>query len=597
MTARSDSSTGGVLESGPERGSSRQRATGATLIVETLIRHGITTIFGVPGDTGVSLYDALYHRTAEITHVLARDERHAAAMADAFARASNSVGAVEVSSGGGVSYVVGGLGEAYAASVPVLVITSDIHSTSRGTGAMTDIDQMALFAAVTKWRSVAQSAGEIPSLMAEAISAAISGRPAPVALIIPEEVLDEEVDSSALPPASSAKLGSTPRTGADPTSVRVAVEKIDAAERPMILAGSGVHMSEAWSALEALAEHAVIPIATTIQGKGAIREDGPWSLGVVGANGAREYANRYAAGSDAVILVGTRANATDTNSWTGPPRDHANIISINVTEHPVATSFPNAVSLVGDAATVLDQIRDTVKSGDESRRTALHAWIAESVAAWAPRYPIGDESVGETGYLEPRHVVQVAHRVLAGKCSLVADPGTPTPNVASYWEVPSAARSVIMPRGHGPMGYAIPGAVGIAFARPGVPVLAITADGSFAMACGELETVARFQLPIVYIQLTNRSFGWIKMLQHLYLDGRYFGVDPGPIDSPAVANACGVRGVQILSLSHLEAELIQFVRDPRPLYLNVDVPNLMESTPPVAPWQAALDGDNTRPVY
>ena len=147
------------------------------------------------------------------------------------------------------------------------------------------------------------------------------------------------------------------------------------------------------------------------------------------------------------------------------------------------------------------------------------------------------------------------------------------------------------------MGYAIPGAVGIALARPGKPVLAITADGSFAMACGELETVARLGLPIAFIQLTNRSLGWIKMLQHLYFDGRYFGVDPGAIDSPAVAMACGIRGVQVLSLSHLEAELSQFAQDLRPLYLNVDVPTLMESTPPVAPWQEALTGDLTRPVY
>ena len=147
------------------------------------------------------------------------------------------------------------------------------------------------------------------------------------------------------------------------------------------------------------------------------------------------------------------------------------------------------------------------------------------------------------------------------------------------------------------MGYAIPGAVGIALARPGTPVLAITADGSFAMACGELETTARHQLPIVFVQLTNHSLGWIKMLQHLYLGSRYFGVDPGPIDAPAVANACGVRGAQISSLSHLEEELSRFAQDPRPLYLNVNVLSLMESPPPVAPWQAAIAGDVTRPVY
>lgn len=597
MTARPHSSTGGAPESGPDSDSPGRAKTGATLVIDALIRHGITTVFGVPGDTGVSLYDAFYHRQTEITHVLARDERHAAAMADAFARTSNSVGTVEVSSGGGVSYVIGGLGEAYAASVPLLVITSDIHSASRGTGALTEIDQAAMFAAVTKWRAVAQSAAEIPGLIAEAISAATSGRPAPVAIIIPEELLDETTESWVSPPALPSKLGLGLRAEADHARLQLAVEKLDGAQRPVIIAGSGIHLSEAWSSLEKLAEHGAIPVATTIHGKGAISDASPWSLGVVGANGAREYANDYVAKSDVVLLVGTRANATDTNSWTGPRHDHPDVISINVTDHPIAKNFPNAVLLMGDATTVLDQICHAIQPADESRRAELVAMIAESVAAWAPSYPTGDESVGTTGHLEPRHVVQVAHRVLAESCMVIADPGTPTPNVAAYWDVRVAGRSVIMPRGHGPMGYAIPGAVGVAMARPESSVLSFTADGSFAMACGELETVARFQLPIVFIQFTNHTLGWIKMLQHLYHDGRYFGVDPGPIDAVAVAAACGVRGVSISSLSQLEEELSKFVRDPQPLYLNVDVPDLMESTPPVAPWQAALTGDSTRPVY
>jgi len=569
--------------------------TGAALVVDSLIRSDIRTVFGVPGDTGISLYDAFYHRPDEIQHVLARDERHAAAMADAFARASNTVGAVEVSSGGGVSYVIGGLGEAYAASVPVLVITSDIHSSSRGTGAMTDIDQKALFAGVTKWRAVASSSAEIPALIGESIAAAASGRPGPVAVIIPEEILDEVVNAPSQAATASARLSSVQRRGADEVNVEMAADKLSSAKTPVIIAGSGVHMSEAWEALETFAEHAAIPVATTIQGKGAISDRSPWSLGVVGANGAREYANRYASRSDAVLLVGTRANATDTNSWTGPRRDHPNVISVNVTEYPNVGNFSSAIPLIGDAATVLRQLHDSTKRAEEDDRKRVTDSISAAAANWVNSY-LGAERPAN-GRIEARDVVKIAHRILAGSCSVVADPGTPTPNVASYWEVPEAGRSVVMPRGHGPMGYAIPGAVGIALARPGRPVLSITADGSFAMACGELETVARLNLPIVFIQLTNDSLGWIKMLQHLYLDRRYFGVDPGPIDAPAVATACGVRGVHISDPNHLETELVRFAGDPQPLYLNVDVPTLIESTPPVAPWQAALEGHAERPVY
>jgi len=579
-----------------QRQSPQVAKTGASIVVDALIEHGISTVFGVPGDTSVSLYDAIRERGDEIRHVLARDERHAATMADAFARASNSVGVVEVSSGGGVSFAVGGLGEAYAASVPVLVITSDIHSSSRGTGAITDIDQMALLAAVTKWRSVVKTADEIPALIGEAVKAAISGRPSPVAVILPEDVLDETARPPILNPALPATLRAASHKHADSAKVRLAIDRIEASENPVIIAGSGVHMSEAWWALERLADHAGIPVATTIHGKGAIADSSPWSLGVVGANGARPYANDYVAQSDAVVLIGTRANATDTNNWTGPSREHRSVVSINVSEDPVATNFPRAVLLVGDAAAVLDQISDLIAPADESQRRRLKSTIAASAAAWAAGQP-GTETPDYTGRLDAQDVVRVTHRVLADTCSVVADPGTPTPHVASYWDVPSAGRSVIIPRGHGSMGFAIPGAVGVAIARPDTPVVSFTGDGSFAMACGELETVARFELPIIYIQLTNHSLGWIKMLQHLYFGSRYFGVDLGPIDAANVAKACGIRGVDISSLTQLESELNRFAQDPKPLYLHVEIPGPTESIPPVAPWRAALDGEAIRTYY
>jgi acetolactate synthase-1/2/3 large subunit len=180
---------------------------------------------------------------------------------------------------------------------------------------------------------------------------------------------------------------------------------------------------------------------------------------------------------------------------------------------------------------------------------------------------------------------------------VIAEPGTPTPNISAFWETPVAGRTVIDPRGHGPMGYVIPAAFGVATAAPDRPVVGLTGDGSFAMACGELETIARYGLPILYLQFTNRSLGWIKMLQHLYLDGRYFSVDPGPIDYSAVAKAMGVDGVRVDSMDRLEAVLADWVTNRRPLYVDVPVPDQIALPPPVAPWQAALAGQAERPVY
>lgn len=581
----------------PER-SDRFAGTGAAILVECLVRRGIRTIFGLPGDTGVHLYDALYHRSDRIRHVLARDERHAAVMADVYARCTNSVGVVEASSGAGVTYVVGGLGEPYAASIPLLVISTDIRRTSRGTGAVTEVDQVALFAAVTKWAVAADRAADLPDLVDRALAVATSGRPGPVALILPDDVLAEHAESRI-----AAGRPSLPRERPLPADgrVREAAAQLQAARWPAIVAGSGIHLSAAWDELARLAHQAGIPVATTIHGKGAIPETSSWSLGVVGANGARSYANDYLAAADVVLFVGTRANATDTNGYTTPPRDGAAIIQVDIEPERAGRNYPGSLALVGDAKATLARLVELLEGAPE-RSERIRRWIAERRQAWlsatteagGPGNGAGSDAPPR---LAPRAVLQTIRAIVGSDATVIGDPGTPTPNLACFWETTSAGRSVIIPRGHGPMGYAIPGAIGAALARPARPVVAFTTDGSLAMAGGELETAARYGLPIVFVQFTNRSFGWIKMLQHLYLGKRYFGVDHGPIDAVAVARACGMKGLRAERLEELATAVRESVETGRPLYVEVEVPDEIALTPPVAPWQAALAGKAERPVY
>jgi acetolactate synthase I/II/III large subunit len=570
--------------------------SGADLLVESLAANGITTLFGVPGDTGVALYDALSRRQDRLRHVLARDERHAAAMADAYARSANRVGAVEVSSGGGSTYVIGGLGEAFAASVPVLVISTDVHTASRGTGALTEIDQVALFSAVTKWRQVVPDAASIPEAVTAALTEATTGRPAPVALILPEDVLDQPVPAAA--PGRSGDRARLP-AGRPPTPgdlVREVAGLLREARRPAVLAGSGVHISGAWTELERLAAGCGLPVATTIHGKGAIADTSPWSLGVAGANGGRPQVNDYLARADFVLMVGTRANATDTNSWASIA-DSARTASVDISAERCGRNFPDGIRLVGDAATVLSQLARACPDGIPPHREELAEEVHRLRTAARRPAPGEAERSAPRDRLSPAHIVAVTREVLDGDCTVVADPGTPTPNVAAYWETRQAGRSVIIPRGHGPMGYAIPAAIGVALARPASLVVSFTADGSFAMSCGELETAARLALPIIYVQFTNHSLGWIKMLQHLYFGRRYFGVEPGPIDAVAVAEAAGIRGARVASLAEY-ADVLRAARaSGGPVYIDITVPDLDQETPPVAPWQAALAGQATRPVY
>lgn len=568
----------------------RPARRGAAILVDSLVRAGVRTVFGVPGDTGVTLYDELYGRTADLRHVLARDERHAVAMADAYARLTNQVGVVEVSSGGGTSYAIGGLGEAFASSVPVLVVTSDIHSGSRGTGALTEIDQRALFSAITKAQYVVESALDVPAAVAGALAEATTGRPAPVVVIVPEDVLDEHTEE---PPAAAPATITAPlhRPAADSAEMDRAAALLANARQPAVLAGGGVHVSVAYAGLDALATALGAGVATTIHGKGSVADTHPCSLGIAGNNGGTVGVNAFLADADVVLLVGTRANATDTDSFTAPPRSAATI-RVDIDAGRAGMNYPDAVRLVGDAATVLGALVTRLPDLDEEERKRRVKAVA---AARAIRHSDVVPPLAE-GVLLAREVVETV-RAVCTDCSVVVDPGTPTPNVASYWTADRAGHDVVVPRGHGPMGYAIPASVGAAFARPGRPVVAFTADGSFAMCCGELETIARFGLPIVMIQMTNYSLGWIKMLQHLYTGQRYFGVDPGPIDAVAVAAACGVPAIRATTLDELRTSVADAVGRCSPLYVDVRVPHMIDVVPPVPAWHRALDGDDTRPVY
>ena len=206
---------------------------------------------------------------------------------------------------------------------------------------------------MTKWSATASSAHEIPALISAALAAATTGRPGPASVIIPEDVLDER---SAVTIAGAEPVLPRERPAADEALVRAAADALQRGRRPAIVAGSGLHLSAAWSELEQVAEQAGIPVATTIQGKGSITETGPWSLGVVGANGARDYANAYLAGADAVLLIGTRANATDTNSYQSPPRQGPTVIQIDIDAARAGRNFPGSLPLVGDARSVLRQL-------------------------------------------------------------------------------------------------------------------------------------------------------------------------------------------------------------------------------------------------
>lgn len=574
-------------------------SNGADLLVEALVRHGVDTVFGFPGDTSIAFYDVLRRRADAIRHVLARDERHAGFMADAYSRTTRRLGVCEASSGAGAVYLASGLAEALTSSIPVLAITTDNSTRSAGTAPISEMDQDALFAACTKWRRTVTRTADIPGLVEEAIRVAATGRPGPVALILPEDVLEgpAEAEGTAGEMATQAVIPMH-RTAAARDAVWTAAGRLAAARRPAVVAGGGAHLSGAWPELLALAEHAAVPVATSIHGKGALDEAHPLALGIVGSNGARDYANAWITDSDCVLFVGTRANATDTLSFTAPARDGgAHVLHIDSDATRAGCNYPGSIALVGDAKTVLAQITAAIPAAGEDVRAARIAELAAARTEWARRIE-EDTTVLDDGVLHPREVVRTLAEAFGRDTWVTADAGTPTPYLASFWEAPGDGWRVVIPRGHGPMGFAIPASVGIAVAHPGARVLCLTTENSVAMAVAEWETAHRLGLPITYVVLDNTSMAWIKMIQHLYAGGRYFAVDPGPVDPVRLGSGMGVAGARAHTLDELAALAKQAVGAASPSIIHVAVPEHMDLTPPVATWQAAVSGQRgTRPIH
>ena len=568
---------------------------GAQIVVEMLKAYGVEYIFGVPGDTTMPLYDALHAARGEIRHVMARDERSASFMADAYARLAYKPGVCEGPSGGGATYIVPGLAEANGSSIPVVCFTTDIPLVDEGKGTLTAIDQQALLAAAVKWNTTVKRASMLPDVIRRAFRAATTGRPGAVHVVLPEDVLLEEVAAPRIAAEAACARYPAYRTRAGEAETRRLYELLSAAERPAIVAGGGVVISQAWEELAELATLLKIPVGTSINGKGAIAEDHPWSIGVIGGNGGRPYANEVLAEADTLLYVGSRVNSLITLGWRNPgPETDKTILQVDADPQQLGNNLPVAHAVCGDAKLVLGDLvalaraergvpgarplRSTWERQDLLRR-AQGWWDEFEMKARADAYPV-----------KPQRVFAALDRILPQASVIVADPGTMTPFTAGAFELRRPGRSVVIPRAHGGLGYAIPAVVGAKLARPDETVVGLCGDGSFGMSGTELETIARLRLPVTLVHFNNGTFGWIKMLQHLYFDDRFFGVDFTAVDYAGIATGFGVRGVRVEHPDQLEDAIGEAVRANAPTFIDVQTESELTEVPPVEAWQRALAG-------
>ena len=558
--------------------------TGAEAMVRLLQAHGVTHIFGLCGDTSLPFYDALHRLDHGMTHVLTRDERHAAYMADGYARVTGRVGVCEGPSGGGATYILPGIVEANESSIPVLAITTDVSVPSAGHYPLTELDQAGLFRPLTKWNGLIDSPARLPTMVREAFRAMTTGTPGAAHLGLPFDVQKAEVSSDDI--WAQEDFGSYPAWPGAPSAsaVEEAVRALRDARFPVVVCGGGVVIAGAEAELQRLAERLDLVVATTISGQGSLADTHPNCLGVVGSNGGVAETRAVVEEADLVVFIGCRAGSVTTERWRFPAAG-TRIVHIDSNPMAISANYRTEATVVADARLALAAINEALDA--DGAEASGFAGAARVAAAKRAKFEAFDELArsGETP-IRPERVVAALNEVLPDDAVVVADPGTPCPYFSAFYRASRPGRHFISNRAHGALGYALPAAMGVQMGRPDATVAAVMGDGSFGFAAGEFETIVRLDLPITFVVFSNAVYGWIKAGQKAGFDERYFSVDFSRTDHAAVAAAYGLKTWRVEDPEALTATLRQAVAHDGPALVDVISQPLHEARAPVSEWIA-----------
>lgn len=516
--------------------------TGGEALTRALLAHGAGPVFGMGGFQLLPFYDAA--RRLGLNHHLINDERCGTFAADAYAKVSGRVGLVDATLGPGATNLVTGLVEALNAGSPIVAIVGDTHRDHSWKNMTQETHQAEILRPAAKEVIRVESVQRIPELVRRAFAVATSGRPGPVVLIVPEDVahgmegFDEE-DFRCDPRYEAAPAL---RCRPEAAAMAEAVALLAAAERPLVLAGGGVHISQAAEELQALAEAADIPVAHTMSGKGAIACTSPLSAGLFGRYD--RIANGLIEESDCLLVVGCKLGEIATKRYT-VPTPGKRVIHLDCVAEEIGRTYRPELPLWGDAR---EGLRD-LRAGLDGRAAPAgrEAWCATVVSrmgewrAMANARLTSDEVPVSMG-----RMIGELNNLLPADAILIADGG-----FAAHWggllyDSKRPGRGFVPDRGFASIGYGVPGAIGACLAAPERPVFAITGDGGFNMVLGEIETARRMGLAPTIMVVNNAASGYVKALQHLmYGEGNYQSSDLAETDYARVAEAMGCRGIRV----------------------------------------------------
>ncbi len=551
-----------------------------------LQRHGIEIMFSQ------SLPSALILACEDlgIRQVSYRTENAGGVMADGYARRSHRIGIVTAQNGPAATLLVPPLAEAIKASVPILALVQDVNRPHVDRNAFQEIDHLALFASCTKWARRATDAARIDDYLDMAITAATSGRPGPVALMLPADLLNENAPAPAF--RRSLGLGAWPldRPSANPQAVREAAALIAAAKQPLVIAGGGVHSSQAQPELAELQTRASLPIAYTMMGKGSLDDGAPLTVGLIGnVMGARSLGHHLRPlidAADVIVLVGSRTNQNGTDNWTLFPT-HARFIQIDIDGNEVGRTY-EALRLVGDIQATLQLLNQELARLDLSARREGAGRLQAQIRSARAAHEAANAQVasGDTRPLRPEYIMRELNELLTPDSTVVADASYSSVWIASCLEARGNGMRFLSPRGLAGLGWGFPMAVGAKLARPAHPVVCVAGDGGFGHVWSELETVAREGVAVVLAILNNQVLGFQKDAETAKF-GRHTGACRfAQVDHSAIARACGLEAWRVESAEQVRPRLAHAMGSSRTVVL--EFMTHPDAYPPLTMYDGAL---------
>ncbi|MEM6984935.1 MAG: thiamine pyrophosphate-binding protein [Pseudomonadota bacterium] len=545
---------------------------GGEAIVEMLRQFDVDTLYGLPGEQ-THIHDAIYQRN-DIRHILVRHEQAAAKMADSYARATNKVGVCDATVGPGATNLIAGISESFLSGIPVVAIVSDVRADWRGRDSFQEIDQLNVFRPITKAVFSVDHIERIPEFVRRAFQIATTGRPGPVLLSFPMTTLRATHAFSAADLAVDARYARFPANRTNPPNHEIcdAVELLLSAERPIMLTGGGVIASNATFEVQALAELLDMPIATSYMGKGSIAEDHPLALGPYGLLG-RPSTNEYVLQADLALALGTRFNNLGTAAWNIPAK-HTKLIQIDIEPTQLGRNLPVEVALTGDLKSVLRDILSRVTHDSRvTPKSRQREAVTRITSTWRREKGIESELARDlnTSPVHPMQVIRAMRASMADDDVLVCDSGFNQIWGGQYFEVRSAGRCYLGPRGFGVMGYGMPAAIARALATPDQYVVCLTGDGGFAMVIQELETARRCGAALTIVVMNNANMQFIKDNQRLFFDGRYISTDFSELDYSEIATAFGCHGIRVDNSGELDAAFAEARASGKPTVIDVRI--------------------------